>query len=243
MSTNSFEAGDHEDAVEASQISTFGCNGCKIYFKTKRGLTLDQRSCQENPRNSEQSVTSTIDVSHDDQNIVVMDMVFNWGDIDGKTFTERVELIYEKVAYWKKNLFLLPTGKSGKLYIDESVKLLNSWVEGTALHNIAFKTIMIMPNLLLQKPSKNSKAKDHLTALEIRMQSWLKGDLMELLHEGETIQKNLTQQLSKGDIGKISKKFAALMRKGNVNAAINLLTENMRNGILPLNNETWKFSD
>ena len=28
------------------------------------------------------------------------------------------------------------------------------------------------------------------------------------------------------------------MRKGNVNAAINLPTENMRNGILPLNNET-----
>ena len=64
------------------------------------------------------------------------------------------------------------------------------------------------------------------------MKSWLKGD-----HEGETIQKNLTQQLTKGDIGQILKKFAALMRKGNVNAAINLLTENMRNGILPLGNE------
>ena len=38
------------------------------------------------------------------------------------------------------------------------MKLLNSWVEGTALHNIAFKTIMIMPNLLLQKPSTNHKA-------------------------------------------------------------------------------------
>ena len=48
----------------------------------------------------------------------------------------------------------------------------------------------------------------------------------------------LTQQLMKGDIGKISKKFAALMKKGNVNAAINLLTENTRNGILPLNNKT-----
>ena len=46
---------------------------------------------------------------------------------------------------------------------------------------------MIMPNLLLQKPSKNSKAKDHLTALERRMQSWLKGDLIDLLHEGETV--------------------------------------------------------
>ena len=78
----------------------------------------------------------------------------------------------------------------------------------------------------------------HLTALERRMQDWLKGDLIELLHEGETIQKNLMQQLTKGDIGKISKKFAALMRKGNVNAAINLLTENMRNEILPLNKKT-----
>ena len=164
--------------------------------------------------------------------------VFKWGDINGKTFTERVELIYEKVVYWKKNLFLLRTGKSGKLYIDENVKLLNSCVEGTTLHNIAFKAILIMPNLLLQKPSKNSKAKDHLTTLERTMQRWLKGDLMQLSHEGETIQKNLTQQLTKGDIGNFPEKFAALMRKGNANVAINLLTETMRNRILPLNNET-----
>ena len=40
----------------------------------------------------------------------------------------------------------------------------------------------------------------------------------------------------KGDIRKISK-FAALMRKRNVNAAINLLSENMRNEILPLDNK------
>ena len=223
--TNSFEAGEHEDAIEASHISTFDCYGRKRYFKTKRGLTLHQRSCKGNPKNVEQSVTSTIDFSHDDRNSEGKDTVFKWGDIDGTTFIERLELIYEKVVYWKKNLFLLPTGKSGKLYIDESVKLLNSWVEGTALHNITFKAIMNMPNLLLQKPSKNSKAKDNLTTFERRMQSWLKGDLMELLDEGETIQKNLAHQLPKGDMGKIPKKLAALMRKGNANAAINLLTE------------------
>ena len=89
----------------------------------------------------------------------------------------RVELIYEKFVYWKKNVFLLPTGKSGKLYIDESVKLWNSWVEGTALYNTVFNAIMIMPNLLLQKLSKKAEAKDHLTALKRRVQSWLKGDL------------------------------------------------------------------
>ena len=53
MSTNSFEAVEHEDAVEGSQISTFDCDGCKRYFKTKRGLMLHQRSCKENPRNRE----------------------------------------------------------------------------------------------------------------------------------------------------------------------------------------------
>ena len=52
---------------------------------------------------------------------MVTDTVFKWGD--ATTFIVRVELIYGKVVYWKKNLFLLPTGKSGKLYIDESVKL------------------------------------------------------------------------------------------------------------------------
>ena len=81
-------------------------------------------------------------------------MVFKWGDIDGTTFIERLELMYEKVVYWKKNLFLLATGKSGKLYIDESVKLLNSWVEGKAPHNIAFKAIMIMPNFVASKTIK-----------------------------------------------------------------------------------------
>ena len=239
MSANSFEAGKHKDTIESTHILAFECNGCKKYFKTKRRLTLYQRSCKENPRKREQSVTSTIDVSHDDENIVETDAVFKWGDIDGKSFTEKVELmIYEKVVYRKKNLFLLTTGKSGKLNIDENVKLLNRWLEETALHDTAFKAMMIMPNLLLQKSSKNFKTKDHLTALERRMLSWLKGDLTELLDEGETIQKNLMQILTKGDIGKIPKKSAALMRKKNVNAAINLLTENMRNGILPLNNET-----
>ena len=85
MSTNSFEAGEHEGAIEASQIPTFYCNGCKRYCKMKRGLTLHQRPCKENPRNREQSVTSTTDVSHDDQNIVVTDTVI----YEKKLFTER----------------------------------------------------------------------------------------------------------------------------------------------------------
>ena len=68
---------------------------------------------------------------------------------------------------------------------------MNEWLQESPLKDIAFKAIMVMPNLLLQKPSKNSKAKVHLKALERRLESRISGDLLELLKEAETIQKSL----------------------------------------------------
>ena len=49
---------------------------------------------------------------------------------------------------------------------------------------------MAKPSILLQKPSKTSKAKDHLSARKKRLKDWFSGDILELLHEGETIKKN-----------------------------------------------------
>ena len=55
------------------------------------------------------------------------------------------------------------------------------------LNGISFKAVVLMPNLLLQKPSKNSKSKDHQLALERRLELWHKGEFEELYIEGETI--------------------------------------------------------
>ena len=71
------------------------------------------------------------------------------------------------------------------------------------------------------------------------MDRWRKDNLMELLHE--TIPKCLKVMHSKREIRMASKKFAALIEKENVNAAFSLLLKSMRNGILPLNNETSKY--
>ena len=38
---------------------------------------------------------------------------------------------------------------------------------------------------------KNSKAKDHLKALERHLESWISDDLLELLKEAQTIQQSL----------------------------------------------------
>ena len=95
-----------------------------------------------------------------------------------------------------------------------------------------------MPSLLLQKPSKTSKWKDHLKALERRIDLWSKGKIDKLLFEGETIQSRLHHFNIPKSIGELSKKFALLMEKGNVNSALKLLTSNISNGISPLDDKT-----
>ena len=56
---------------------------------------------------------------------------------------------------------------------------------------------MILPALLLQQPSKTSKAKDHSSKLEIRFQLWKDGNILDLLREGRTILERLQNSKSK----------------------------------------------
>ena len=86
---------------------------------------------------------------------------------------------------------------------------------------------------LLQNPSKTSKAKDHLKALE-RINLWINGNIDELLLEGETIQSRLHDINTPKSIGELSKKFALLMEKGYANGALKLLASNISNGIFLL---------
>ena len=146
---------------------------------------------------------------------------------------------HEKIAYWKSNLFKLPSGAAGKNYIRETTRLMKEWSSKSILKDIAWKSIMIMPSLLLQKSSHQNKAKNDSVHLNRRLLIWAKGDILELLKEGETIQSRLlVPTRSVKSIENISKQFATLMKNGNVTAAVNLITDNMKNGILPLSDET-----
>ena len=48
-----------------------------------------------------------------------------------------------------------------------------------------------MPALLLQKPSRKSKSRNHLAALERRFKLWNEGNIYELLDESKEIQERL----------------------------------------------------
>ena len=148
-------------------------------------------------------------------------------------FEKNLSQVYETVVFWRKNLFLLPYGKAGRKFIGEVSRLLSEWLHDSPLKDIAFKAIMEMPSLLLQKPSQKSKSKDHLRASERRLELWESGEVMELLKESDTVQKNMKATNKMTSINEISKKFTCKMRKGNIHNAMKLLTNNIKKRCSP----------
>ena len=78
------------------------------------------------------------------------------------------------------------------------------WTANSPLENIALKSIHVMSTLLLQKPSKNSKAKDHVVALERRLKFSENGNITGLGKEGESIQERLPTGERSKNIAKVS---------------------------------------
>ena len=60
------------------------------------------------------------------------------------------------------------------------------------MQGIALKVFMVLPGIILQKPTKDSKAKEHLRKVESRMALWKEGKIEELLREGVKIQQRLS---------------------------------------------------
>ena len=116
---------------------------------------------------------------------------FKWGDIDGASYRNAINDAYSEVVHWRRNVFKVPSGRVGKLFVCELACLFLAYAEGTTLESIALTAAMTMPSLLLQKPHRSSKVKEHIHCLECRLKLWTEGDLDGLLREGCTIQRRL----------------------------------------------------
>lgn len=102
---------------------------------------------------------------------------------------------------------------------------------------VSLKVYLILPNLLLQKPSSSLKEKEHSQALNRRIE-WLRnGELQRILTECRNIQDNLRQTKRNPNL---SKTFANLVMQGKINAALRLLEDDSSVGVLPLSDEVMK---
>ena len=95
--------------------------------------------------------------------------IFTWGTYSAPDFIHSLEATYAEVVHWRRNCFTVPLGKAGKEFVDELSYLFQAFASASALESIALKSATILPILLLQKPHKASKIKEHITCLERRL--------------------------------------------------------------------------
>ncbi len=118
-------------------------------------------------------------------------------------------------------------------------RLYNAFATGSALESIVMAAVIILPSLLLQKPARSSKNKDHIRCIERRFPLWRNGQIDELLAEGRTLQNRLSKLPTNTNRNYETKDpdarfFANKMFQGKVKQALNLLTTNTSGGPLRL---------
>lgn len=121
---------------------------------------------------------------------------FVWGKLSGPDFANSLQAIYAEVVHWRRNCFSVPFGKAGKDFVKELSKLYSAYGSASALESIALMAAIVLPILLLQKPSRTSKTKQHIALLARRFGLWSNGDLDELVREGRAIQQRLPKNSS-----------------------------------------------
>ena len=157
--------------------------------------------------------------------------------MQGADFIQAISAAYDEVVHWRHNLFLTPSGKTGKQFTFELAKLFRAYGEGSALESIALKASMVIPALLLQKPHPTSKSREHVACLQRRIQLWQKGDINNLIIEGRTIQQRLKKiytHIGSDKEQQSIRRFTKLMLQGKVKAALRTLTDEANGGPLPM---------
>ena len=109
-------------------MATLSCAYWKNYFASKRGLTIHVNLCMKNTKMKAAPLK--------------FEVRFKWGKHNDKGERETINNLNEKTAYWKKNMFILPTGKVGTLFIKEMAKLLVCFCRWCYICEIAFPAIL-----------------------------------------------------------------------------------------------------
>lgn len=157
---------------------------------------------------------------------------FVWGKLTGSDFANTLHTVYAEVVHWRHNCFHLPYGRSGKEFVRELSRLYSAYGSASALESVALKAAVVLPILVLQKPSRTFKTKQHIL-LERRLGLWSNGDLDELVREGRAIQQRLPKNWATKVNSNLARSFSNLMFMGKCKAALYLLSREDRGGNSP----------
>ena len=129
----------------------------------------------------------------------------------------------------------MPASKAGKEFTHELSRLFLAFASASSMESVALRAAIVLPILLLQKPHRKSKAKEHAACLDRRPRLWKEGNLNDLTLEGRTIQSHLPKFNPFMAKQNLSRSFANLMFVGKTKAALDLLSQGQKGSVLHLN--------
>ena len=141
------------------------------------------------------------------------------------------------VVHWRKNLFFIPAGDSGKQFVNELAKLAQAYADRSTLECVAITAMMLIPHILLQRLPRKCSHRELSQCLSRRLEAWKEGKIDELMHERRTLQQHLhtpSKQPKQSSCTDLSQGFAEFMKRGNVVAAERLITAESKTGLLSL---------
>ena len=57
---------------------------------------------------------------------------FKWGEMEGVKVVVDIDMIYSEIVHWRHNLFKIPSGKQGKVLVQEMARLFNAYSEASS---------------------------------------------------------------------------------------------------------------
>ena len=150
-------------------------------------------------------------------------------------YRSAIRSAYNHVVHWRPNFFTHPSGTLATQYIGKLAELFQEYASGSAWEDIPMTSAMLLPSLILQRPHRKSKTKEHIACLERRLPLWETAEgIHELLKEGNCIQRHLQTSSRRPQKKNRTKLFTQFMTRGKVKDAIRLLSETQRGGVLKL---------
>jgi hypothetical protein len=130
---------------------------------------IQRRKCKENGGKEHLVVYAQPLLQHSDAPlhgllpsfIPVSTLQFAWGEHAGVDFQVDIHTANDDVVVWRKNLFTLPSGSAGKVFVDETSRLLATFTPGNPLERLSLKAVAVMTPLLLQKPHAKFTMKEN----------------------------------------------------------------------------------
>lgn len=202
--------------------ASYQCNLCLRIFSTNHSKNIHLSTCRKRVSSLQpaqpqlaQQVQAQVGVNVNITAEWQLTSLRIWGNHTKEDIHHKIDAIYDEIVLWRRNLFMLPSGAAGKKFVSETTKWIEYWKHDVIdFKDIALKVLMVMPAVLLQKPTFKSTSKEHSQCLSRRLTQWESGDFDALLCETCIIQGKLPSNLKHLSEECLAKTFAKLMFEG-----------------------------